>query len=121
VLCESRCRPAWPTPSDDRGLLRPRQTDDRLSLPLQATNLKAVRLIREGALGQVQATRAPRLDFWRMAAQQETRRGGPLFDVGIYSPAMPLPDWPGTGAHRGYRISHRSDGRLRKWERMFRG
>src|ERR1017187_2026295 len=54
----------------------------------EPTNLKAVRLIREGALGQVQAIEssfglniAP--GEWRLS--KKLAGGGPLFDVGIYS------------------------------------
>jgi predicted dehydrogenase len=54
----------------------------------EPTNLKAIRLIRDGALGQVQAIEsangfniAPR--EWRL--NKKLAGGGPLFDVGIYS------------------------------------
>ena len=54
----------------------------------EATNLKAIRLIREGALGQVQAVESA-FGFniapgeWRL--NKKLAGGGPLFDVGIYS------------------------------------
>ena len=54
----------------------------------EPTNLKAVRMIREGALGQVQAIDSP-FGFnispgeWRLS--KKMAGGGPLFDVGIYS------------------------------------
>src|SRR5271170_6075222 len=54
----------------------------------EPTNLKAVRLIREGALGQVQAIEST-FGFnigpgeWRLS--KKLAGGGPLFDVGIYS------------------------------------
>jgi predicted dehydrogenase len=54
----------------------------------EPTNLKAVRLIREGALGQVQAIEST-YGFnispgeWRL--NKKLAGGGPLFDVGIYS------------------------------------
>ena len=54
----------------------------------EPTNLKAIRLIRDGALGKVQAIEsangfniAPR--EWRL--NKKLAGGGPLFDVGIYS------------------------------------
>jgi predicted dehydrogenase len=54
----------------------------------EPTNLKAIRLIRDGALGQVQAIEsangfniAPH--EWRL--NKKLAGGGPLFDVGIYS------------------------------------
>jgi predicted dehydrogenase len=54
----------------------------------EPTNLQAIRLIRDGALGQVQAIEsangfniAPR--EWRL--NKKLAGGGPLFDVGIYS------------------------------------
>src|ERR1017187_8686053 len=54
----------------------------------EPTNLKAVRLIREGALGQVQAIESPfgfniHAGEWRLS--KKLAGGGPLFDVGIYS------------------------------------
>ncbi len=54
----------------------------------EPTNLKAIRLIREGALGQVQAIESS-FGFniapgeWRLS--KKLAGGGPLFDVGIYS------------------------------------
>jgi predicted dehydrogenase len=54
----------------------------------EPTNLKAVKLIRDGALGQVQAIESP-FGFniargeWRLS--KKLAGGGPLFDVGIYS------------------------------------
>jgi predicted dehydrogenase len=54
----------------------------------EPTNLKAVRLIREGALGKVQAIEST-FGFnigkgeWRLS--KKLAGGGPLFDVGIYS------------------------------------
>ena len=54
----------------------------------EPTNLKAVHLIREGALGQVQAIEST-FGFnigpgeWRLS--KKLAGGGPLFDVGIYS------------------------------------
>jgi predicted dehydrogenase len=54
----------------------------------EATNLKAVKLIRDGALGQVQAIQSA-FGFniakgeWRI--NKKLAGGGPLFDVGIYS------------------------------------
>ncbi len=54
----------------------------------EPTNLKAVKLIREGALGQVQAIESS-FGFnigkgeWRLS--KKLAGGGPLFDVGIYS------------------------------------
>jgi predicted dehydrogenase len=54
----------------------------------EPTNLKAVRLIREGALGQVQAIESS-FGFnmgpneWR--TNKKLAGGGPVFDVGIYS------------------------------------
>jgi predicted dehydrogenase len=54
----------------------------------EPTNLKAIRLIREGALGQVQAIEST-FGFniapgeWRLT--KKLAGGGPLFDVGIYS------------------------------------
>jgi predicted dehydrogenase len=54
----------------------------------EATNLKAVKLIRDGALGQVQAIESA-FGFniakgeWRI--NKKLAGGGPLFDVGIYS------------------------------------
>lgn len=54
----------------------------------EPTNLKAVQLIREGALGQVQAIES-QFGFniaageWRL--NKKLAGGGPLFDVGIYS------------------------------------
>ena len=54
----------------------------------EPTNLKAVQLIRDGALGQVQAIESPfgfniRAGEWRLS--KKLAGGGPLFDVGIYS------------------------------------
>src|SRR5579864_6646878 len=54
----------------------------------EPTNLKAIQLIRQGALGQVQAIESA-FGFniapgeWRLSKQ--LAGGGPLFDVGIYS------------------------------------
>jgi predicted dehydrogenase len=54
----------------------------------EPTNLKAIKLIRDGALGQVQAITSP-FGFniapgeWRL--NKKLAGGGPLFDVGIYS------------------------------------
>jgi len=54
----------------------------------EPTNLKAIKLIRDGALGQVQAIVSP-FGFniapgeWRL--NKKLAGGGPLFDVGIYS------------------------------------
>jgi predicted dehydrogenase len=54
----------------------------------EPTNLRAIKLIRDGALGQVQAIESP-LGFniapgqWRI--NKKLAGGGPLFDVGIYS------------------------------------
>ena len=54
----------------------------------EATNLRAVKLIRDGALGQVQAIEST-FGFniapgqWRLS--KKLAGGGPLFDVGIYS------------------------------------
>ncbi len=54
----------------------------------EPTNLKAIQLIREGALGQVQAIEST-FGFnigpgeWRLS--KKMAGGGPLFDVGIYS------------------------------------
>jgi predicted dehydrogenase len=54
----------------------------------EPTNLKAIQLIREGALGQVQAIEST-FGFnigageWRL--NKKLAGGGPLFDVGIYS------------------------------------
>src|ERR1039457_2419193 len=54
----------------------------------EPTNLKAIRLIREGALGQAQAIESS-FGFniapgeWRLS--KKLAGGGPLFDVGIYS------------------------------------
>jgi predicted dehydrogenase len=54
----------------------------------EPTNLKAIKLIRDGALGQVQAIVSP-FGFniapgeWRL--NKKMAGGGPLFDVGIYS------------------------------------
>jgi len=54
----------------------------------EATNLKAIRMIREGALGQVQAIDSS-FGFniapgeWRLS--KTMAGGGPLYDVGIYS------------------------------------
>src|SRR5580693_8124217 len=54
----------------------------------EPTNLKAIQLIREGALGQVQAIEST-FGFniapgeWRLT--KKLAGGGPLFDVGIYS------------------------------------
>jgi predicted dehydrogenase len=54
----------------------------------EPTNLKAVKLIRDGALGQVQAIQSAfgfniRAGEWRLS--KKLAGGGPLFDVGIYS------------------------------------
>src|ERR1035438_469636 len=54
----------------------------------EPTNLKAVKLIRDGALGQVQAVESSfgfniRPGEWRLS--KKLAGGGPLFDVGIYS------------------------------------
>jgi predicted dehydrogenase len=54
----------------------------------EPTNLKAIRMIREGALGQVQAIESPfGFDIspgeWRLS--KAMAGGGPLFDVGIYA------------------------------------
>jgi len=46
----------------------------------EPTNLRAIKLIRDGSLGQVQAV-AP--GEWRL--NKKLAGGGPLFDVGIYS------------------------------------
>ena len=54
----------------------------------EPTNLRAIQLIRQGALGQVQAIESP-FGFniapgeWRLS--KKLAGGGPLFDVGIYS------------------------------------
>jgi predicted dehydrogenase len=54
----------------------------------EPTNLKAIRMIRDGNLGQVQAIESP-FGFnispgeWRLS--KKMAGGGPLFDVGIYS------------------------------------
>ena len=54
----------------------------------EPTNLRAIKLIRSGALGQVQAIASP-FGFniapgeWRLS--KKMAGGGPLFDVGIYS------------------------------------
>ena len=54
----------------------------------EPTNLRAIQLIRDGALGQVQAIESP-FGFniakgeWRL--DKKLAGGGPLFDVGIYS------------------------------------
>jgi predicted dehydrogenase len=54
----------------------------------EPTNLKAIKIIRDGALGQVQAIESP-FGFnispgeWRL--NKKMAGGGPLFDVGIYS------------------------------------
>jgi predicted dehydrogenase len=54
----------------------------------EPTNLKAVKLIRDGALGQLQAIESSfgfniRPGEWRLS--KKLAGGGPLFDVGIYS------------------------------------
>jgi predicted dehydrogenase len=54
----------------------------------EPTNLKAIRMIRDGALGQVQSIVSPfgfniALGEWRLS--KKMAGGGPLFDVGIYS------------------------------------
>lgn len=54
----------------------------------EPTNLKAVKLIRDGALGQVQAIESAfgfniQPGEWRL--DKKLAGGGPLFDVGIYS------------------------------------
>jgi len=54
----------------------------------EPTNLKAIEIIRSGALGQVQAIESPfgfniRAGEWRLS--KTMAGGGPLFDVGIYS------------------------------------
>lgn len=54
----------------------------------EPTNLKAVKLIRDGALGQIQAIESSfgfdiRAGEWRLS--KALAGGGPLFDVGIYS------------------------------------
>jgi predicted dehydrogenase len=54
----------------------------------EATNLKAVKLIRDGALGQVQAIESSfgfniQPGEWRL--NKKLAGGGPLYDVGIYS------------------------------------
>jgi predicted dehydrogenase len=54
----------------------------------EPTNLKAVKLIRDGALGQVQAIESAfgfniGVGEWRLS--KELAGGGPLYDVGIYS------------------------------------
>ena len=54
----------------------------------EPTNLKAVQLIREGAIGQVQAIESAfgfniAAGEWRL--NRKLAGGGPLFDVGIYS------------------------------------
>ncbi len=54
----------------------------------EPTNLKAIKLIRDGALGQVQAIESPfgfniHAGEWRL--DKKLAGGGPLFDVGIYS------------------------------------
>ena len=54
----------------------------------EPTNLKAIKLIRDGALGQVQAIESPfgfniHAGEWRLS--KKLAGGGPLFDVGIYS------------------------------------
>ena len=54
----------------------------------ESTNLKAIRMIHEGALGQVQAVESSfgfniAAGEWRLS--KTMAGGGPLFDVGIYS------------------------------------
>jgi len=54
----------------------------------EPTNLKAIKLIRDGALGQVQAIESSfgfniRAGEWRI--NKKLAGGGPLYDVGIYS------------------------------------
>src|ERR1035441_5312626 len=54
----------------------------------EPTNLRAIKLIRDGALGQVQAIESPfgfniHAGEWRLS--KKLAGGGPLFDVGIYS------------------------------------
>ena len=54
----------------------------------EPTNLKAIKLIRDGDLGQVQAIESPfgfniKPGEWRL--DKKLAGGGPLFDVGIYS------------------------------------
>ncbi len=54
----------------------------------EPTNLKAIQLIRSGALGQVEAVESPfgfniAPNQWRLS--KKMAGGGPLFDVGIYS------------------------------------
>ena len=54
----------------------------------EPTNLKAIELIRSGALGQVQAIESAngfniRAGEWRL--DRKLAGGGPLMDVGIYS------------------------------------
>jgi predicted dehydrogenase len=54
----------------------------------EPTNLKAVKLIRDGALGQVQAIQSAfgfniQAGEWRL--DKKLAGGGPLYDVGIYS------------------------------------
>ena len=54
----------------------------------EPTNLKAIRLIREGGIGQVQAINSPfgyniGPNEWR--TNKKLAGGGPLYDVGIYS------------------------------------
>ncbi len=54
----------------------------------EPTNLRAVRLIREGALGQVQAIESTfgfNIDPGQWRLSKKLAGGGPLFDVGIYS------------------------------------
>jgi predicted dehydrogenase len=54
----------------------------------EPTNLKAIKLIHDGAIGQVQAIESPfgfniAAGEWRLS--KKLAGGGPLFDVGIYS------------------------------------
>ena len=54
----------------------------------EPTNLRAIKLIRDGALGQVQAIESPfgfNIDAGEWRLSRKMAGGGPLFDVGIYS------------------------------------
>jgi predicted dehydrogenase len=54
----------------------------------EPTNLRAIQLIREGALGQVQSIVSPfgfNIGFREWRLNKTLAGGGPLFDVGIYS------------------------------------
>ncbi len=78
----------------------------------EPTNLKAVDLIRTGAIGQVQAIETAfgfneRLGEWRL--DKKLSGGGPLMDVGIYSlNATPLSHRRGAGQLLSVQLRHRS-------------